>query len=1350
MSFESHYTPKDEANPGFIKKKYGNLHVSPEVEAASRRTEVREGVKIEKPNDKIQNYLDRFNEILSRENEDERNRGIKALKKVMIDQLVINPENVPERAFVLEQEIREQQGHGKIEITEDFKKSKIEQIREDQIHSLVPWINYLSSPDADYPDWAKYWAFRSASQMGKYNKEKKSFDKRDKSTVASFPTLNAGCLAETIGKIQKHLEISNLSKNDPLRKEKEQELMKILKDDKDARNLIMSENFSKIYANELEKFGGLTWENIENIRGVWKTYKQGSEPDELVQSLKGYPLEWCTKNESTARGQLQGGDFHVYYSEDNTGKAVVPRLAIRMSGKNIQEIRGVEKGQNIDQYIQPILDNKLKEYGNEGQIYLEKLRDMKKMTEATRKHRHGEPLLADDLRFLYEIDGKIKGFGYSADPRLEEVKNGRNWKTDMSVIFETKDDTDLVNKLIDSGHVHNVSKYLDKFEGLVYDTNLEDKFISVGQLLLVINNLDKFENINHNETVNKLIKAGGASDVINNLDKFEDLVFNTDLANNLIESGQGVWVINNLGKFSDINHNNLVNKLIKAGCVDAVVKNFQLFKGLSGELAISFVEEGKDDFVFENINSFESFPEELAILLIKKDETRITNLLHFKDKIEFNNFKDFVIKMVSAFSGIRLPLDFFEELKLNNEINMMELVDLLIDKHAFMQGALQALPELHCEYVYETLRKNNKNYIILYNLDKFKHISKIEHIILYIKSENHFSFYDIKDLLPTLSNEEQNIVAHELLKAGLDDKFIEHIKEFKYFDQSIVEKIIDIGEFSKIKYKVFDLDHVYDQRLLHKIIDNFDHLDNHAVNSLYKKGYIDNEVALKITDLIGGHYGPQTGIYSILSAVENIDHATVLEKIFSKYYQSDTEIRKPVKLNQELAEILINSRANQLLLDFLDRFEDVDYAKILDQVFENPVSIIMYSSEHDGPFPPGELRGYLHKFKNLRIDQANKLIELNAFDEVTYSIGSFNESDHSKIMDTLIKQVGRKDVDWIKNSRLLENINKFSNIDQSQVVLQILKYFSSDRTGRWFWSKPRIDSCTDLGIEVAEEMIKKGFLDQVVINLKSFRDEDIPQIVKKAIDSNVGFNIEIYDFLSKEQKQNFFDKAFEQGKLDVLVSNMDKFVDIDFDKELFVDKALELGFYSDTFMTNLLKIQGLRKESLLGKIIKSNHYSRNMAVINNLEDWVDSFSEEIIDHLFESDEYRIAIMKKLNILNRDHLKYMANKLAEIGEEEILVDNLGSFRELGSDLARNLISKNYSWAVARNMKSFEDLDQVEIVSKIVESGQGWYVLENIQSFQDVDSKKLDEWFMNSSDYNKNFYLQKIKLPRGLST
>lgn len=427
----------------FLKKKYNNLHTSEEVLSAQKRTEKRTGEELSsKPEVMIENYLNRFEEILKREDPKEKEQGIRALKKILHNSLIIKEENIPFDYFLeQEQSIAERQGHGRPEATPDWRDAKKQEIQEGQRRSLDTWIDYLASPDALYPMWAKYWAFRSMTQMGGYNKKEGRYSKRTEKSSQPFPTLNIACLAKTIDVVQRQVEITGLPKDSPERTKKEKELSYALNHDSEYRALLSSENFAKLYTYALEQFSNMSWKHLENIAGRWKVYEQGSEPDELYDSLQGYPLEWCTAtNIETARTQLEGGNFHVYYSQDDQALATIPRLAIRMTGSSIAEVRGIEKDQNIDQFIQPILDDKLKGFGREGDKYLKKSEDMKRMTLITEKHRAGQELSEKDLRFLYQLDGEIQGFGYQEDPRIAECLSGRNKKEDLAKIFDCRPD----------------------------------------------------------------------------------------------------------------------------------------------------------------------------------------------------------------------------------------------------------------------------------------------------------------------------------------------------------------------------------------------------------------------------------------------------------------------------------------------------------------------------------------------------------------------------------------------------------------------------------------------------------------------------------------------------------------------------------------------------------------------------------------------------------------------------------------------------------------------------------------------------------------------------------------------
>ena len=66
-----------------------------------------------------------------------------------------------------------------------------------------------------------------------------------------------------------------------------------------------------------------------------------------------------------------------------------PRIAIRMEGEEIAEVRGVGANQNIDEFMAgaDILDKKLLEIGSEGERYTKRSSDMKKLTEIERKRK---------------------------------------------------------------------------------------------------------------------------------------------------------------------------------------------------------------------------------------------------------------------------------------------------------------------------------------------------------------------------------------------------------------------------------------------------------------------------------------------------------------------------------------------------------------------------------------------------------------------------------------------------------------------------------------------------------------------------------------------------------------------------------------------------------------------------------------------------------------------------------------------------------------------------------------------------------------------------------------------------
>ena len=417
-------------NPEFLKKKY-ELHKAPEVEMAAKAKERKTGEKVsQKPAERIQNYLDRLKNIINppklggRPDFDRQQRNLEMLKTALHNQYVINPEEIPESYFETQKRIAREQGRGDIEITAELKQQRTEVIITDQQSSLDNWIDYLASSDATYPDWLKYYAIRSILNLGDYDKEKKSFTKRSKDTVKPFPDLNREALAYVLDAIEKKYQGKGTNP-DQLAEEDQQELQKLLQ----------QENFGKLYAWAIEKATPASKEALITTQGKWVKYDKGSDHMPLVKSLQGHGTNWCTAGESTAQAQLEGGDFYVYYSRDEKSRLTIPRVAIRMQGNQIAEVRGIAEEQNLDPQITGIVQKKLKEFPD-GPKYEKKNRDMQFLTEIENKTKENQPLTKDELLFLYETESKIEGFGYQRDPRIKELRDQRNPDQDISVIFE--------------------------------------------------------------------------------------------------------------------------------------------------------------------------------------------------------------------------------------------------------------------------------------------------------------------------------------------------------------------------------------------------------------------------------------------------------------------------------------------------------------------------------------------------------------------------------------------------------------------------------------------------------------------------------------------------------------------------------------------------------------------------------------------------------------------------------------------------------------------------------------------------------------------------------------------------
>ena len=398
-----------------ISKVYTNLHNSDRVLKASNISD--------KKRERLLKYFERLEELHNKVAKTKSVTGEKLLKNFYYDLYVIKPENIPDAYFQNQVRLARERGYGNIKLTEEDKRRMTEEVIDDQKKSLDKWIEYFlyDEESKSYGMWEKYWVFQGLQNLGKYDKETGKFSKRNKTTVYPFPPVEREYIFTTLKLME--------------------DFLKDKKGEEDIKQALSTGNFKLLYEYVIKQSFLKGEHQSNNSDGKWIKYEQGSDYNILRDSLQGYYTGWCTAaGENFAKDQLAGGDFYVYYSLDENGEAKVPRIAIRMDGKDkIGEIRGIADNQNMEPEMMPILEEKLKEFPDKDK-YLKKEHDMKLLTLIDKKVNNNIELTLEELKFLYEIDSKITGFGYRKDPRIEEIKRKRNERRDYSLIYNVKEE----------------------------------------------------------------------------------------------------------------------------------------------------------------------------------------------------------------------------------------------------------------------------------------------------------------------------------------------------------------------------------------------------------------------------------------------------------------------------------------------------------------------------------------------------------------------------------------------------------------------------------------------------------------------------------------------------------------------------------------------------------------------------------------------------------------------------------------------------------------------------------------------------------------------------------------------
>ena len=369
------------------------------------------------------------------------------------DDLLIEYDNIPDSYWETVQRDLRDNGYGSIDLNDYNKHIVFERARELQEESLQKWADYLGDERSPYPLWFKVYAWDGVTKIGNYNKEKKQYEKRNKTTVAPYPDPDAEILAGIFDVVNRY---HGNNERAFYTKEGERNI--------DLEKIVSSGNFSKIYNAIQQDIAPIMLppDDPADIRGEWVEYLPGEE-DDIARAARG--TGWCIASSATAREYLKYSFrrtnnnakfiiFHLY--DPKTGKLAKNGCAsVRLDIDGyVAEISGLGEGQALNDSLVPTVEEKAKSLPG-GEKYLAKFADKKMLIALDRKMENGQDLTKEELEFLYEINRPIETLDtYNHyDPRIKELRSkygvlyALHAGVDANQLMSRMDPRDIAEKL---------------------------------------------------------------------------------------------------------------------------------------------------------------------------------------------------------------------------------------------------------------------------------------------------------------------------------------------------------------------------------------------------------------------------------------------------------------------------------------------------------------------------------------------------------------------------------------------------------------------------------------------------------------------------------------------------------------------------------------------------------------------------------------------------------------------------------------------------------------------------------------------------------------------------------------
>jgi hypothetical protein len=345
----------------------------------------------------------------------------------------------------------------------------IKEYQDAQSQTLAQWWSYLSQSDYDP---AFKFLMLDAVVTNNYDLKTQKYVKRDNKTIRNITPFDAGTLAELYGMTDS------------------KELLKTYAE-------IQADNASRVVKANMMK---------STKEGNWLKFAGGDNVSEAEREVNATALSqlvqdtyWCTK--TNAKSQLDGGDFYVYVTE-GTDMRPIPRIAVRMDGSDVGELRGnASSKQDLEPEMLPVAEKFLKEEipGGSGQTWLDSIAFNKK-AKAFAESIDGSTLSMDMINEFaklasesakYNVDYGRNGFIERIEESIKAKVKAGDVTPELDGVIETSLGDANPRTKIFIGNVRRIYyNFLTNVEVVIGDVTIDGTEIAPRSLRVITGDLD--------------------------------------------------------------------------------------------------------------------------------------------------------------------------------------------------------------------------------------------------------------------------------------------------------------------------------------------------------------------------------------------------------------------------------------------------------------------------------------------------------------------------------------------------------------------------------------------------------------------------------------------------------------------------------------------------------------------------------------------------------------------------------------------------------------------------------------------------------------------------------------------